>query len=443
MPQRVVFPALPNIADAHYLGILQSIFGEIGRSGGRVPFKTFREWAKERNLYNKDEFDELMALLGCEVKPEVVLGEFGRKFAEATTPEAQQRLLYRWLWGWNPILVKAVFEQLDTDSGGRLHSTHELYRYITSYAYPGAYVTLINFQNWVKWMAATGHIRYIGIRWGLGELGKKELPPLRNFDVDEFLEDESSEGEAPAQPTLAQPTAVASSSATSRPSDPDADEELPDMPPEAAPPPPEPVAQEITKGPPSAPAAPSAPVAAPPAGATPRPQAVTVAAPVAGGAVWIPSAPTNEPLTARELGFDATQYGEHPAAFLMGLALAARLATSGVPAAAVKVFVEWLLQDRVPHRLLVDARPLDELLEAAGWLRDRPVHAAVFGYAAIDVLRLRRVLATHPALPTRLEESRPADALMVAHDKLFGGAVTGAAFWLHREMVDLELWDAG
>lgn len=468
MAQRTVFPTLPNIADAQYLGIIATMFGELSRRGGPVPFKDFRDWAKERNLYNKDEFPELLAMIGCPSKPDVTLGDFGKKFLAEGTPEAQQKSLYKWLWAWNPILIKAVFEQLDVDGGGRLHSTHELYRYITSYAYPGAYITLINFQNWIKWMAATGHIRYIGIRWGLGDPGKKEIQAVRSFDVDEFLEDEADAKTAadavPAVPAVAATSSAAPAVPTAAVTPDGLDEELPDAPPEA----PLPTWEEPaattgaspvpTSAPHAEPAKPTAPpatgTAQPPIGTAPaRPTASAPMAPqgfsgaVAFGGVatpvWFGAGPGVEPITARELGFEAAQYGQNPSLFLFELAIAARLVTGGVPAAAYRPLLGWLRQERFWQRWVGDDKPLEDVLEALGWLQNNASHRAVFGWVALDLIRLRKMFRAHPSLATRLEESRPADALVTVQNKLFDGALTGAAFWLHREMVGLDLWDAG
>ncbi|MBT9556755.1 MAG: hypothetical protein IV100_12045 [Myxococcales bacterium] len=458
MAQRTVFPLLPNIADAQYLGIVQSLFAELSRSGGAVPFKTFRDWAKERNLYNKEEFEDLLNFLGCDrTQPapgDVVIGDFGKRFLGTETVEGQQKLLYRWLHAWNPILVKAVCEQLDAESGGRLHSTHELYRYITSYAYPGAYVTLPSFQNWIKWMAASGHIKYIGIRWGLGELGKKELPALKNFDVDEFLEDEA---DAAAGPALAGGASTAASTPTSSGSNVPAkaagaredelDEDLPDEPP-SAPIPVDEDARSVEAAPErTAPAAatraaspataPVAPIQAAPSSSAPVHAAAGPASPA-----WFPAGPIVDPATAAEIGFTAVQYGESPAVFLFELAVAALFATSGIPSATWRPFALALRRERLLARYVSEDRPLEDVVEGATWLDTDAGFRALFGWVALDLMRLRRLLRLHPALPTRFEELRPAEALMLAHEKLFAGTPTGAAFWLHRQMVVLELWDA-
>ena len=164
MAQRTEFPSIPNTADTAYVPTLEALFRELERQGGSVAFKAFRSWMKERNIYDKNEVEALFDFLGCTAKPEFTLGDFARRFLQLESYEAKQAALYRWIHVQNPFLTKYVFEALDVDAGGRLHSTHELYRMITSYVYAGERVPLVDFQNWITWLSASGHIKYIGIR---------------------------------------------------------------------------------------------------------------------------------------------------------------------------------------------------------------------------------------------------------------------------------------
>ena len=72
-----------------------------------------------------------------------------------------------------------VLEALDVEQGGRLHSTHELHRMLTSYVYPGKHISLVDFQEWLVWAEAAGAIRFVGIRWGLGGIAKANLDWFR------------------------------------------------------------------------------------------------------------------------------------------------------------------------------------------------------------------------------------------------------------------------
>lgn len=450
MSQRTVFPSIPNTAEGAYIPVLQAIFGELANRGGAVKFKEVRSWLKERNIYNKEEVEELFAFVGCEWKPMTTMGDFAKKFISCNTPEGQQETLLRWVDAWNPILTKYVYEALDVEGGGRLHSTHELYRMVTSYVYPGDYVTLVNFQTWIKWMAATGYIKYIGIRWGLSDRGKAEMKRIRNFDVDEWLEDKEEEEAEAAEAADALANAPAEvGAAESEDASPagDGDDELPpDMPPEAPIPvwdPPE--ADEATgdeatgdeataketpaKGASKAPARKSSKArtkAAKPA--TPPPLTPEVAAPTSVNAGT---------LDAGQLGLDPKDYGKNPSLFLLNMAVAARLATHTT--ADWRPFFKELVKTNALGRYFSEDQPLATLLHDAGWFG---AHSELLRLAVVDVMRVTAALKADRALTTTLEECGSiGQVVWLLHMRFYGGELTAAPFWLARAMIALELWD--
>ena len=491
MPQRTVFPALPNTTEAQYLLILQGLFGELDRRGGDVPFKDFRNWLKERNLWSKEEAEDLFAFLGCRVRPNIVLGDFPRKFIACGGQEEQQRALYLWINAWNPFLTKYVFEALDVDGGGRLHSTHELYRLITSYVYPGAYVTLPNFQSWIRWMAASGYIKYIGIRWGLSDAGKREMSAIRQVDVDELLEDLAEEAAAepepsdvPATPAVpaAPPPAPAPAKAAPAPasaSDFGDDEEMLDMPPEAPLPtweaPTEHPLADIDDAPAPAPApAPAATPAVParaPEPATPPPARAPKAraAPAAPGPLHT-ARPTAQPTTTSDLedtvkrivtwfsawpgrradraadhGLTPKQYSANRELFMLRILVLARLATEDLPATVWQPFFRQLDADKLFERYLVEGRPLEELLKDAKWFEGKPAWRLLFGRIAFDLMRVKVALTAKatPTLVDALEDAPDAASLLgLLQERLYPGEPCIAPFWVLREMHHLKLWDS-
>jgi hypothetical protein len=410
---------------------------------------------RDRNIYVKEEVDALLDFLDCDAKPATTIRHFGRQFLACETPEAQKIIMFKWLMGWNPLLVKSVFEALDREAGGRLHSTNELYRMITSYAFAGEHITLPSFQAWIKWMAATEHIRYIGIRWGLGDLGKQALALVKHIDVDEVLEDEEEAREAgiaevhpmlaglieaPAEIPVAMPDAPDDSPAPPL-SEPtvqadrgsEVADDLPDMPPEAPVPVP-----EGSPEPKSVPEEPS------PSSAVPRsvPLRNTAASTsrVSVQSAWFPAGPGNTEITAAELGFDARQYGADPALFSFRLACAARLVVSGVPQDTSTALFKHLDSEGVFERYFAKKRSFEEILAGLGWLQSTPFRAA-FSWVVLDFMGLRQRLEERPGFPDQLEQKGPADALYTLHQELFGAALDGAAFWYAREMTTLELWE--
>ncbi|MBM4386798.1 MAG: hypothetical protein FJ088_03605, partial [Deltaproteobacteria bacterium] len=200
MNQETVFPRLANIPDVQYLSILARIFYQI--SNRKMTRKEFREWAAENSLFDRENFDLLTAFLDIKYEDPVSFGDFGTRMSDCRNDEERQKVVFERLFSLNPALMKYVLEALDTDHGGRLHSTNELFRILTSYVYPGKQPTLPHFQNWIKWIQASGYIKYIGVRWGLTEAGKSVLGRMKAVDVEELSEEQAEDAEAGGAPDL-------------------------------------------------------------------------------------------------------------------------------------------------------------------------------------------------------------------------------------------------
>lgn len=202
MAQCIKFASIPNTQPIGYAHTIQLILGEIRRS--RPEPKTLREFLRMRNLFDKEGFPVLMEMLDVRIGAVAELGPTAVRLLDAEDEPACREVMATRLIDLNPLLAKYCLEALDTEKGGRLHSTNELYRMITSYVYPGEKPTLPSFRSWVDWAAASGLIKVVGIRWALGERGLQVLPRLRAIDAEEFLEAESEaapELEHPAETT--------------------------------------------------------------------------------------------------------------------------------------------------------------------------------------------------------------------------------------------------
>jgi len=465
MAQRTEFPALNNLPEASYPSMVQSLFQEINRLGNNVPFKTLRPWLKEHNIYDKEQVDDLFFFLGCTYQPEVTTGDFPKQYMECKTPEDQQHLLYTWVNAWNPFLTKYVFEALDVDGGGRLHSTHELYRLITSYVYAGEYVTLPNFQNWIKWMAASSYIKYIGIRWGLSPLGKAAMKSIRMLDVDEMLEDEAEEAEAATQetPAIASPPEKAPTASNTKKKAETSGEELPDMPPEAPipdwePPADHPLADaaseatepvettEATKG--KARKKSSAKSRKAPETrkskkrANKTPAAQSQADVIGRVNTWFSTYQARQPDRASDLGLDAKQYGKNPPLFLYKVMVLARLATGELPVEVWEPLYRQLISDNVLNEYFNAKRSLEALVSQQQWYESQPNSRDALSSIAFDVMRGKALLRGQQALCDQLEDAPDGPALLkMIHERVFMGELTAAPFWMMREMAQLGIWD--
>jgi len=156
-------------------------------------FRDFREWMRGQGLWDKEKTPEALAFLGVSTKPAVAISSRSNGLLNASDSAAEAEALFALLRDANLLLLKVVLEALDIETGGRLHSTHELHRMLTSYVYPGRHIPLVDFQAWLVWAEAAQAIRMVGIRWGVGELGKANMEWFRARDVEEILEDEEEE----------------------------------------------------------------------------------------------------------------------------------------------------------------------------------------------------------------------------------------------------------
>ncbi|PIE20646.1 MAG: hypothetical protein CSA66_00430 [Proteobacteria bacterium] len=191
MPQRVDYEAIPSTRYDQYVFKLRNVLNQL--AGGPVRFKTLRDFLRKQGMWDRDKAPTVFSIIDVSWdKKSVAVGKFAKRLANASD-EDFQRLLFDRLRELNILLVKYVLEALDVEAGGRLHSVHELYRMITSYVYPGDYITLPSFQAWIDWMAATGFIKLVGIRWALSDKGIAELVELKAMDVEEILEDLADE----------------------------------------------------------------------------------------------------------------------------------------------------------------------------------------------------------------------------------------------------------
>jgi len=195
MAQRVAYEPIPTTRHDQYIFKLRLVLGYLNTPGG-TKFKGFRDFMRKQNLWDKDKSELLFSLVDLTWdKTTVKVGKTAKKLQSAHSDSDFQNALFERLKEVNILLVKYVLEALDVTQGGRLHSVHELYRMITSYVYPGTYITLTAFQAWVDWLAASGHIKLVGIRWALSDKGQKVVPELRSMDVDEIMEDMEDEAE--------------------------------------------------------------------------------------------------------------------------------------------------------------------------------------------------------------------------------------------------------
>ncbi len=443
MAQRVGFKVLPNTKDELLLDRLLTILATVERE--RPNFKQLRESLRELGIWKREETPEILEFFGVSGLSErgrITLRPPANQLLAADSPAERQKVLVSHLYQANPLLVKYILEALDVTDGGRLHSTHELYRYISSYAYPGDYIKLPDFQSFIKWLGVAGAVRIIGIRWGLDEAGKAQLPVVRSLDVEEFLEDEALEDE-------------------------DAMVDLPDAPPGNTPPDfdeearmePESttesgVAQRDPSAPPKRPARTPPPLQGPAmrpgrrpgsdSGVTPSPRERLET--VALVKAWWGGFAHKRVVGARELGVVPNDYAKDFKVFLLRMMTAAVLLDSEGRKAPVRAFLARLDELAAFDRIASAVGGLEEVLAEADWFRGQ-LWFERLAESLVHTLRFRHLLEVNgERLAADFKEALEVErgGAMVAERvlaDLFGGSFYMASFWLIREMYSLGLWD--
>jgi len=195
MSQRIQFAGLPGTAPLAWVPTLIPLLAEVERS--RPSVRAVKEWLRVRNLFDAGSWQVLLEMLEVRLGEPVTLGPTARDLLQAPDDAAARAVLARRLVEENPLLARYCLQALDVEHEGRLHSTNELFRMVTSYVYPGEKPTLVSFKAWVDWAVAANLLKLVGIRWALGEGAREFLPRLRAIDPDEFLEEELQARQGP------------------------------------------------------------------------------------------------------------------------------------------------------------------------------------------------------------------------------------------------------
>ena len=247
MAQITEFPVFPNIQAKQYMTMLSQLAGYLGRETPN--FRTLRDQLRAWNVWDKAITQDVLQLILVPVdnKSAIEQGALLARLMEVDDEVGQHELMFQFFMDRNPLLLKTIYTALDTEQDGRIQSTNELYRIITSYVYPGDSINLPSFRGWIKWMESIEVIKLVGIRWGLGSTGLRNLEKIRQMDIDEILEDEEegipsewdeAVGSSSNTASLpSQPASIAPSPAPATPQpetiDDDLEEDFPDMAPEA------------------------------------------------------------------------------------------------------------------------------------------------------------------------------------------------------------------
>lgn len=475
MAQRVEYEALPGTRFDQYIPKLRQALAVLSGPDG-TDFKVFREHLRRLGLWDRDRSERMFSLIDLAWDRKTVhVGPLATAIIQAGADDEKVKPhLFARLKKENVILVKYVLEALDVEGGGRLHSVHELYRMVTSYVYPGAYITLPNFQAWIDWLASSGHIKLIGIRWALSDLGIAVIPELRGIDVEEILEDMAEDeagGDADDEDDLlagvSAPVVVAQPVAAARDAE-DDEEAFDDLPPEA----PKPSAAALAKAAAEFEDTFETPLAAlvPELKTVPAPQSrshTPLASPASGPPAFeqgparaIAGSRVAAALVERTVAL-YKELGEWPSwtAPALGVVIGDASPDSPTDALLLELGVLAALVEGLPpqpqgfafaRRLrsvgffeaLASDGGFGAAVESLGDLDGEPWARALAGRLMV-ASGMQRRLAAKPGLLKRLRASKTgAAAVSSLRAELFGGAGEEAPFWVLRELVRLGVLTA-
>lgn len=97
--------------------------------------KALKRFFKEHDFFDKERFTTLLNFLNIDYSDEkrVTCDAFLSDLTTIIDPEDRKRHLFKHLTDKNQVLMKFVMDGI----AERLYSTNEMYRYLTSYIYPG------------------------------------------------------------------------------------------------------------------------------------------------------------------------------------------------------------------------------------------------------------------------------------------------------------------
>lgn len=239
MSERTSFPVFPNITAPQYVQTLVQLGAFLEREN--PDFRSLREKLRSWSIWERERGKDVLGFLMVPLEDldSIPTGRLLTELGNIDELEAQHDLLFSFFNDRNPFLMKTIFTALDAENDGRIQSTNELYKIVTSYIYPGQRMTLPDFRDWISWMEAIEVIRLVGIRWGFGETAKRHLSKIQQIDIEELVED-FNDGmfnkwvyEAPGAKTAPNDDSAQTADAP-EPASVDEDfEDLPDMPSEA------------------------------------------------------------------------------------------------------------------------------------------------------------------------------------------------------------------
>lgn len=182
MPQFIQFPALSG-DPKQAVNALIRVCRQLSSVNSA---KELRTLLKENKLWNKASIDDFLKFLQVQAGERIELSPWAQKLGES---EELEELLVRRLWTVNPLLCKSILERL----GQSVYSKQELFKQIDSSGYLGTSVAKPQLENWLSLALGLEVIKRVGVALALGPRASLLDDEMKDFDVDEFLEEDEPE----------------------------------------------------------------------------------------------------------------------------------------------------------------------------------------------------------------------------------------------------------
>jgi hypothetical protein len=390
-----------------------------------------REFMQDHEMWDRSALEGLFTFLDIpKAGKRYRLGKVSRRLADAVGDgEDIATAMFQHILHQNPILIRYVFDALEE----RIYSDAELWRYLTSYAYPGDHMGGPELRNWIRWMGLCGIIRLIGVRWGLAKDIDEARRLVERIDVEELLDEDGDEDEDEEDDD------EVSGAAPSRRERPAVAEELdlPDAPGmKPAPGPDLPAAVASVPGEVSTPSRRALPFA--PSDLDP---AEALAENLVRLRAWWADVHERDLTRADDLGLMPMAYeaGDKAVHIFQLVSLATLVVGDPRPVDRLAL-CNRLNRARFFPRVLADPTDALAILEEWGWLRDEPAQAAMMENL-VHILAHRAALVADPGLPDLLAAAAGPDALLaLLRERFFGAGAGLEPHWVIREMARSGLW---
>ena len=178
MPQVVELPPLGPDARAA-LGALVKVCKETAKA---EPFRELRSRLRAAKLWNPERPHPMLRFLGVGGAT-VTPSPFMEALAPASGDEEQSLAALDRLWELNPVLGKTLLDLV----GQRAFHKDELYKHLSSAAYPGVVPSRPALETWLQLALATGLLRTLGIAVAVGPRAERYAALAADLDVEDYL----------------------------------------------------------------------------------------------------------------------------------------------------------------------------------------------------------------------------------------------------------------